>query len=160
MRGVVKLSGEVTALATRNELSPRAVGSDDALARRPWQTAPVRARPLFAWLPVLAFPVAFFLGYRDSPRPGEAEAVVWSLVLVAVAAAAWFGTGGVVLRVFVVLNSLGAGFCAMGILDNVFNHNSYSGYGALVLLPLAALCWLAMFGTAIGGTVRALRTPR
>jgi hypothetical protein len=45
----------------------------------------------------------------------------------------------------------------MGMLDNVFNHNPYSGYGALVLFPLAAGAVLSMLGSALTVTLRARR---
>jgi hypothetical protein len=100
------------------------------------------------WLAPFAFAGAFVLGYQDSPRAGPVPALIAAAIVVA-AGAAGLTVRALGIRLWSAANSLLAGSCALGMLDNVFHHNNYSGYGAFILLPLAAIAALSMLVLAI-----------
>jgi hypothetical protein len=90
------------------------------------------------------FGFAFVRGYllQDSSRGAPLIAVLAVVAVASAAAPLMIATPR--MRVWGAINLCGALVCAYGMLDNVFHHSSYSGYGALLLAPVAALCALSM----------------
>jgi hypothetical protein len=84
----------------------------------------------------LVFWPAFSVGYGDHVH--LVLAAVCALLMVA-AAASGFAVRSLPVRTWAGVDAALALFCALGVLDNVVNHNEYSGYGAIILVPLAVV---------------------
>ena len=100
------------------------------------------------WAAPFAFGYAFFAGYLDDSRhPGAAAVIAFILVALA-AGGAGFAPLAASHRIWATANLLAAAICAWGMWDNAFHHNSYSGFGALLLAPVAAAAALSMLALA------------
>jgi hypothetical protein len=102
---------------------------------------------VFHWSAPAVFAVSFLMGYRDSP-PRIAIAIACS-ALALISGIPPFLVPSTGIRTAAGVTSLLVAFCAAGIMDNVLKHNSYSGYGAMFLIPMAAVVLLAQITLAI-----------
>jgi hypothetical protein len=94
----------------------------------------------------LVFLPAFAVGYRDHVHLVRAAVCA---ILVVAAAASGFAVPSLPVRIWAGVDVALALFCALGVIDNVVKHNSYSGYGAIILVPLAIVETASLVARAI-----------
>ncbi|MBL8917532.1 MAG: hypothetical protein JNJ54_01615 [Myxococcaceae bacterium] len=109
-------------------------------------------RALLFLAPLLAA-AAFLLGYGDRWPWSRTHPVRLVLAaLVALSSAGGFLCGGLPAIAWSAVNLVLGALTASGIVGDVLSHNDYSGYGALVLLPLAGLLVCSQLAFAAAAT--------
>jgi hypothetical protein len=108
------------------------------------------------WGGPAVFAFSFLKGYRDSPVPSEGAATAYAVLTFAAGALALVVPMPSV-RMWAFVNLALCFACAWAIRDNAVHHSGYSGYGALIVVPLAVITFLSILGTAVYAQVRVLR---